>query len=102
MTYVNLNASYCIQFNTKNVDLSISSIHQPSDLLGNQPDKEDDDRGTEQQQTHVGELMAHMEGICVVAETKQEKHGARRHKQFERGVERCNLEDDQQETNSVT
>src|SRR5690348_5567206 len=79
----------------------VALIHQRCDLLGDQPDQEHDHRGREQQHAHVGEAVLGDVGVDVIAEAAHEECAAGRSEQFQRRVQRGDLEDDQQEAHAV-
>ena len=47
--------------------LAMLFIHQGRNLLGHQADQENDDRGAEQQGTHIGQAAFGEEGEGVIA-----------------------------------
>ena len=76
-------------------------ISQIGNLLRYKSDKENNYRCTPQKRAHVGQPAVMDERPCIVDTTEQKEHHTCWHEQLERRVQRCNLEDNQQEANSI-
>lgn len=79
----------------------IAAIGQIGDLLGDQSDQEDDHGRAEQQRAHVCEPVHGGVGVAVVAKAGEEEGDGDGGKEFERGKESGDLEDDQQKAHAV-
>src|SRR6185437_7238114 len=75
----------------------ITPVRQRRDLLGNQPDQEDDDGSAPQSHADQTQAMELEEGVSPVRPAQHEECNRGRRKQFQRRVQRRDLEDDQQE-----
>ncbi len=76
-------------------------VHQGGDLLRDQTHHEDHHAAGVEQRAHVGETAEVNEGMEIPEAAKQKHSGRNRREQFQRRVQRPDLEDDQQEADSV-
>ena len=85
------------------VNLPLSGLREREsrDLLRDQPDEKDDDRGTENQHAHVGEAACGDERISVVSESANKEQAADWQEHFQRRIKRGDLENDCEESQPV-
>ena len=74
---------------------------QRGNLLGNDADQKSQDSRDEKQGAHVGKAAANPKGIEVIRQAGKKEAGADRQKQLLRGIQRADLDDDQQEAHTI-
>ena len=79
-----------------------AAVQQHGNLLGNQPDKKDQHRYTQQQGAHVGKAIQRDKGINVITQPGEKEEQAEGQEHLQRRVERPDLEDDQKEPHAIT
>src|SRR5438445_10881576 len=80
---------------------SLLPIGQIRYLLGDQSNQKNDDCRRKQQHAHVGKAVDSNKRVKIIPQSKNKERKASRHKQFEWGVQRCDLEDDQEEAQPI-
>jgi len=70
-------------------------------LFGDQTQHKHDHRGSQQEYRHIGEAMVGDKRIDVIGHASKKKENADGQKNAKRRKQRCNLRDDQQESDSI-
>lgn len=76
-------------------------VMQRGNLFGHNANKKGEDSRYEEQRTHVGETPNAEIGVKIITDSGKKKPGTDRQEQFLRGIERTDLDDDQQESHPV-